>query len=1046
MAKKDTNFFVTNEDLREHIHKIHNFMRNNGFGYGKRALEIFSVFYGLKLIENKLNNLNLDKGEIQILSFNNLLKYSENRNNKNLFNTPNPVTEKIDEILDCIQDSKNLMNDLKKYILYDVPTKKQGITEKTWCLLIKMINDVPAGYENGRVNLSGKVYEYFIGRDQTAISELGAYFTDRHITNFIFEELIKPSLNKKNELEKMIDPFGGSGGFTLGYVNYIIEKYKKTISEDNNFWKNNINKIYHYDMESSVVNMTGLELLAITGEISSNTNLQANNSFTSEFNNLKYKFVISNPPYGGDKVNKNAEQIKRDKLMNYIKNISEDERTEELKNQLKELIKETNNYKKQSQSQSVNLVNCSKRIKNIAKSSGIENEKAKDKEACSLLLLMDLLEDGGTCCAVLKEGVFFDSKYSTLRGSLINNFNITDIVSVPQSAFENTSTKTSIIKFIAGSPTKKIVFTELVVENEENDVYEIKEDGKVHLTKNKGEIKNTISKVLCSATYKQLTTPTITKNKKGEEVMKFEYSLNYKNYKTDKVFCPEGFELKKLGDVSEIRYGERITKINNVVGEIPVYGGGDVTFYTNTHNRDGFNIVISRFGISKTCVRLLNKKIFLNDSALSIHNKNNQINEYLGYYLYYNQNLIYKCANSTAQKNLDIDLFKNIQIPIPKDITTLKKELNKLQKLHQAISINTELIPEKEKYICELIKKLTDEGSEGVDYDSKKFNQLVEYQAKNKKYKASAGKTTGKYKFYTSSQDKILFINDDPMFREKMLIMGRKGDVSVHYDYNFSCEHDDVYVMKVINFSERYLYYYIKNNLLWFYERMNGSTIKGTSKEILGKFTVKILKPSIMTKYKLQELFDEVDKLKDTLEGDKQEYQIELKALFKDFDNEDNNKLEDKNNAVNDNESDDLEELEAGLENKKRPKNNIIIDDSKSSNSSSSNKSLKQIIYKIDGISCIKENNEYYIYENKTKGDLFATQNKKGDIELVGKSKYEYLTINETEYILIDNKVYTILNDEPDELYGNYINDKFTKIKKNSKVIVKKNKTDNLEL
>ena len=62
-----------------------------------------------------------------------------------------------------------------------------------------------------------------------------------------------------------------------------------------------------------------------------------------------------------------------------------------------------------------------------------------------------------------------------------------------------------------------------------------------------------------------------------------------------------------------------------------------------------------------------------------------------------------------------------------------------------------------------------------------------------------------------------------------MLIMGRKGNVSMHYDNMFSCEHDNVYVMKVNKTDTRYLYYYVKNNVIWFSDQMNGSTIKGTS-------------------------------------------------------------------------------------------------------------------------------------------------------------------------------------------------------------------------
>lgn len=72
------------------------------------------------------------------------------------------------------------------------------------------------------------------------------------------------------------------------------------------------------------------------------------------------------------------------------------------------------------------------------------------------------------------------------------------------------------------------------------------------------------------------------------------------------------------------------------------------------------------------------------------------------------------------------------------------------------------------------------------------------------------------------------------MFNETILIRGRKGNVSVHYNKMFSCEHD-VYVMKVNKTDTRYLYYYVKNNVIWFSDQMNGSTIKGfnrSSKEI----------------------------------------------------------------------------------------------------------------------------------------------------------------------------------------------------------------------
>jgi type I restriction enzyme, S subunit len=124
--------------------------------------------------------------------------------------------------------------------------------------------------------------------------------------------------------------------------------------------------------------------------------------------------------------------------------------------------------------------------------------------------------------------------------------------------------------------------------------------------------------------------------------------------------------LKKLGEVCSIDYGIRIVRKNNVEGEYPVYGSGRATFSTETFNRDGFTILIGRFALSAECVRLVNEKIFLNDSGLSVKPKTDILShKYIGYYLLQNQSIIYDCARGTAQKNLDIDKFKLIKIPIP---------------------------------------------------------------------------------------------------------------------------------------------------------------------------------------------------------------------------------------------------------------------------------------------------------------------------------------------------------------------------------------------
>lgn len=896
MSKKQQqmeDIFITREDLRDYIHDIHNFLRNNGCGYGQTGLKIFNVFYGIKLIKPYLKSLNLTPNQEKYLDWDILVKKSKETGE---------IIKYIDEqVLEELFNLKNKKDDknhnLGKFLFYQIP---RDLKDNIWKELIRKIDILPVGFQKDRkVNLSGKVYEYFCSQDATAISEMGAYFTDRHITDFIFCDLLKIQVKNNENIPTLIDPFGGSGGFTLGFANYLQNNF-----EDIN-WEKNVNNIFHFDMEETVINMTGLEMFAITGNFpNTKNNYIRGNSFTTEFNDLKCDLVVSNAPYGGDKITKTAEQLKRDKLISYIK--EQTEQTDILKEQLKELTKKTNDFKKQVEKQTVNLNNCSSRIKQIAREYNIDT--AKDKEACSLLLFMDLLTEKGTCVAVMKEGVFFDNKYSLLRGTLIENYNITDIISVPQSAFENTSTKTSIIKFTAGSKTKKIKFSELVVDFETEDILEIKEDGKVHLTKNKGEIKSVKQQTICHATYKQLTEPTITKSKKGEEVEKYNYSLNYKDYKDNKVFCPEGYELKKLENFFKmINKTKRLASFANETGKYRYYSsGGQILKCDEADITKQLCIIIGHSG--NGCIFIDDEFSTLLTNHILYSKTNDELITYYTYnYIKYNWMHFYeKCYNGSTVQNTNDNEILNYLIPIPKDIKTIQKELTKLQKLHQQIAQDTELIPEKEKNICNLIKKLTDEGKEGVDYESKKLGDVCEINPSSKQIKDRYIKyldITGCNSFETKklvnnnnlpSRAKKTVIHNDVIISSVRPANKNINIVSKRINIKNLLISTGFIIMRPLNINPNYIYQFLKSDNITNYliEKSTGSGYPAFSSSILNELNIKILKPSIMSKHKLQQLFDEVDELKDTLEENKKTYQVELNKLFKDFKEQDDENSE----------------------------------------------------------------------------------------------------------------------------------------------------------
>ena len=62
------NSISNKEALKDKIHDIHNYLRNNGAGYGMNALKVFNILFGLKKIE--------EKGLVEKVGLNDKCKFS----------------------------------------------------------------------------------------------------------------------------------------------------------------------------------------------------------------------------------------------------------------------------------------------------------------------------------------------------------------------------------------------------------------------------------------------------------------------------------------------------------------------------------------------------------------------------------------------------------------------------------------------------------------------------------------------------------------------------------------------------------------------------------------------------------------------------------------------------------------------------------------------------------------------------------------------------------------------------------------------------------
>lgn len=128
-------------------------------------------------------------------------------------------------------------------------------------------------------------------------------------------------------------------------------------------------------------------------------------------------------------------------------------------------------------------------------------------------------------------------------------------------------------------------------------------------------------------------------------------SLNFTDYVKETFLAPEYYIIKTLSDIANITYGDGNYDINNYDddGKYKIYGCKNENKTTNKYNRDGFNIIVTKYKVILT-----EEKLFLNNYAVSIKPKTDIIlHKYLAYYLFF------------KYKNINLKTLKNLQISIP---------------------------------------------------------------------------------------------------------------------------------------------------------------------------------------------------------------------------------------------------------------------------------------------------------------------------------------------------------------------------------------------
>ena len=252
-----------------------------------------------------------------------------------------------------------------------------------------------------QMDILGWVYEQHLKTGSSAARDLGQFFTDRFICDYMVA-LCKPGFKSKGVPESVCDPSMGTGGFLTSYMKF----YKKHHADKQVDWSIQNKEIHGCDTDPKVAGVARLNLFMESGGNRA-VNLRTHDSLYGDLTQTGYDLILANMPFG-------------------LKGIKHAE--------------------------------CCERVNKLK----IRGTKS---EPLFLQLMMVSLNRGGRCAVVVPDGMLVNGStcHDETRKYLLDNFELKRVIKMKGQFFMNTGIQPSILFFEnTGKPTSVVEFWDVI--------------------------------------------------------------------------------------------------------------------------------------------------------------------------------------------------------------------------------------------------------------------------------------------------------------------------------------------------------------------------------------------------------------------------------------------------------------------------------------------------------------------------------------------------------------------------------------------------------